>query len=252
MIELEHRGSVTVLHMVRGRGNALDISFLEALIEALSHVERSECTAVVLTGKGRIFGAGVDLPALVAGGPDYVRQFIPLMTRGFERLVKFPKPLVAATNGHAIAGGAILMLACDVRLLARGEAKIGLTEVLVGVQFPAWALEIARFATPPQHFPEMILTGRTWLPEQALARGLVDELVEPEQLLARACAVAEELSAVPPATYAATKLAVRRPMIDAAERLTKSEDAAIIERWCSPAVLESVGRFAAKSISSKG
>jgi enoyl-CoA hydratase len=251
MIELEHRGPVTVLHMVRGRGNALEISFLEALLDALALLEHSDCRAVVLTGKGRIFGAGVDLPALVAGGPEYVREFIPLMTRGFERLVKFPKPLVAATNGHAIAGGAILMLACDVRLLARGEAKVGLTEVLVGVQFPAWALEIARFATPPQHFPEMILTGRTWGPEQALARGLVDELVEPDQLLARACAVAEELAAVPPATYAATKLAVRRPMIEAAERLTAAEDAGIIERWCSPAVLASVATFASKSIGGK-
>lgn len=252
MIELEHRGPVTILHMVRGRGNALEISFLQAMLDALEILERSECRAVVLTGKGRIFGAGVDLPALVAGGPEYVREFIPLMTRGFERLVKFPKPLVAATNGHAIAGGAILMLACDVRLLARGEAKVGLTEVLVGVQFPAWALEIARFATPPQHFPEMILTGRTWGPDQALARGLVDELVEPDQLLARACAVAEELSAVPPATYAATKLAVRRPMIEAAERLTAAEDAVIIERWCSPAVMASVAKFASKSIGGRG
>ncbi len=165
--------------------------------------------------------------------------------------MKFPKPLVAATNGHAIAGGAIVMLACDIRLLARGTARVGLTEVLVGVQFPAWALEIARFATPPQHFPEMILSGRTWPPEQALARGMVDELVEPDQLLARACEVAEELAAVPPATYAATKLAVRRPMIETAERLTNAEDAAIIERWCSPQVLASVTEFAARAIKRK-
>ena len=103
---------------------------------------------------------------------------------------RFPKPLVAAVNGHAIAGGAIMMLACDQRLLARGPARIGLTEVLVGVQFPAWALEIARFATPPEHFQTLICTGRTYEPEAALARGLVDELVEPERLLDRAMEVA--------------------------------------------------------------
>jgi enoyl-CoA hydratase len=251
MIELEHRGAVTVLHMMRGRGNALDVAFLAALIDALTLLERSDSRAVVITGQGRVFGAGVDLPALVSGGPDYVREFIPLLTAGFERLVKFPKPLIAATNGHAIAGGAIVMLACDIRLLARGTARIGLTEVLVGVQFPAWALEIARFATPPQHFPEMILTGRTWPPEQALARGLVDELVEPEQLLSRACEIGEELAAIPSATYAATKLAVRRPMIEMAERLAATEDAALIERWCSPEVLASVSEFASRAIKRK-
>ena len=168
MIELEHRGPVTILHMVRGKGNALDVTFLMALADALTLVERSECGAVVITGSGTVFGAGVDLPALVAGGPEYVREFVPLMTRCFERLIKFPKPLVAAINGHAIAGGAILMLACDLRLSARGKARIGLTEVLVGVQFPAWALEIARFFTPPQHFSELILTGRTWQADEAL------------------------------------------------------------------------------------
>ncbi len=80
---------------------------------------------------------------------------------------------------------------------------------------------------------------------------MVDELVEPDQLLARACEVAEELAAIPPATYAATKLAVRRPMIDAAKRLTYIEDAGIIERWCSPEVLASISEFAARAIKRK-
>src|SRR5262249_35533727 len=159
-------------------------------------------------------------------GAEYARRLVPLLQRLFERLARFPRPLVAAVNGHAIAGGAILMLACDQRLLARGPARIGLTEVRVGVLFPAWALEGARFATPPQHFPPLICAGRTWQPEEALARGLVDELVEPERLLDRACAVAEELAAIPTAAFAATKAAVRQPMIDAAQRQSALTDAA--------------------------
>ena len=82
------------------------------------------------------------MPTLAEGGPSYVGKFLPTMTRFFERVATFPKPVVAAVNGHAIAGGAILTFACDQRLLARGSARIGLTEVLVGVQFPAWALEL--------------------------------------------------------------------------------------------------------------
>jgi enoyl-CoA hydratase len=248
MIELEHRGPVTILHMVRGKGNALDVAFLMALGDAFSLLERSECRAVVITGSDRVFGAGVDLPALVAGGPEYVREFIPLMTRCFERLVKFPKPLVAAVNGHAIAGGAILMLACDIRLLSRGTARVGLTEVLVGVQFPAWALEIARFFTPPQHFSEMILTGRTWLPDDALARGMVDEVLDADRLLDRACEVAGELGAIPPATFAATKLAIRRPLIETAQRQAAVQDPPTVERWCSPETRATIAEFAARTI----
>src|SRR5437588_2649499 len=109
MIEWEDRGRVRLIRMARGKGNALNIEMAAALADALERLEHSESAAGVITGQGNVFGAGVDLPALVAGGADYVRQFVPVLLRGFERLAMFPKPLVAVVNGHAIAGGAILM-----------------------------------------------------------------------------------------------------------------------------------------------
>jgi enoyl-CoA hydratase len=248
MIEWEDRGAVALLRLARGKGNALNLELVAALLDALDRLDGSAARAGIITGQGSVFGAGVDLPALVEGGPDYVRQFIPLLQRSFERLATFPKPLVAAVNGHAIAGGAILMLGCDQRLLARGTARIGLTEVRVGVVFPAWALELARFATPPQHFPTLVCTGRTWQPEEALARGLVDEVVEPDRLLDRAWEVAEELAAIPPEAFRATKLAVRRPMIEAAQRQAALTDAAVLEHWCSPEALRQVAHFAEQTI----
>ena len=248
MIEFQDRGVVTILRMARGKVNALNIELVTALIAGLERLEHSATRAGIITGQGSVFGAGVDLPALVEGGPAYVRQFLPLLQRGFERLATFPKPLVAAVNGHAIAGGAILMLACDQRLLARGTARVGLTEVRVGVVFPAWALELARFATPPQHFPTLICTGRTWLPDEAIARGLVDELVEPERLLDRAREVAEEMAAIPPATFTATKLAMRRPMIEAAKSQAALTDAGLLEHWCAPETLRQVASFAENTI----
>ena len=248
MIELDERGVVTILRMVAGKGNALNLEFTQALDECVQQLERSPAKAVVLTGQGSVFGAGVDLPALVSGGPDYVRRFVPAMVAGFERLVTFPKPLVAAVNGHAIAGGAILMLACDQKLLARGKARVGLTEIRVGVEFPSWALEVARFFTPPEHLATLILTGRTWPPEEALARGLVDELVDAEGLLERACEVAAELAAIPSATYAATKNALRRPLVERARHLTATDGPALIEKWCAPETLRAVADFAARHI----
>jgi enoyl-CoA hydratase len=251
MVEKEDRGVVTILRMARGKGNALNLEMINALIDALDRLDSGAARAGILTGQGNVFGAGVDLPALVHGGPEYVRRFVPLLQRAFERLATFPKPLVAAVNGHAIAGGAILMLACDQRLLARGTARLGLTEVRVGVVFPAWALEIARFATPPHHFPTLICTGRTWQPEEALARGLVDELVEPERLLDRACEVAEEMAAIPSAAFTATKQAVRRPMIEAAQRQAALTDAALLDHWCAPDTMRQIAEFARQTIRSR-
>ncbi len=251
MIELEDRGAVTILRMVRGKGNALNLDLANALSDALDRLARGPARAGVLTGQGNVFGAGVDLTALVEGGPEYVRRFVAGLLGAFERLATFPKPIVAAVNGHAIAGGAIMMLTCDQRLLARGKAQIGLTEVRVGVVFPAWALEIARFTTPPQHFSTLILTGRTWPPEEALARGLADELVEPERLLDRACEVANELAAIPAKTFTATKLAVRRPMLEAAREQAAKTDAAVLEHWLAPETLRDVARFAEQAIKRK-
>ncbi len=251
MIELEERGGITILRMAAGKGNALNLEFTRALDESLQQLERSPTKAVVLTGNGNVFGAGVDLPSLVSGGPEYVRRFVPAMVAGFERLVSFSKPLVGAINGHAIAGGAIIMLACDQRLLAKGKARVGLTEIRVGVEFPAWALEIARFATPAEHLSTLIMTGRTWLPEESLARGLVDELVEADRLIERACDVATELAAIPPVCFAANKRALRRPMVERARHLTATEGAALVEKWCAPETLQAVAEFATRNIGRK-
>src|ERR1043166_5584099 len=109
MIELTHHGTVTVLRMAHGKANALDLEFCEALTAQLDECDRSPSTsALVLTGSGRMFSAGVDLLRLVDGGAPYVRVFLPAVNRLFQRLFVFSKPLVTAVNGHAIAGGCVM------------------------------------------------------------------------------------------------------------------------------------------------
>jgi enoyl-CoA hydratase len=247
MIKLDDHGPVTILRLERGKGNALNFDFGVAFLDALDQLERKETTrAVVLTGKDNMFCAGVDLPAMVEGGSQYVRKYVPMMQNCFERLARFPKPVVAAVNGHAIAGGAILMFACDQRILAEGSARIGLTEVLVGVRFPAWALEVARFAIPTQHLSRVICTGRTFLPEESLTMGLVDELVTTEKLIVRSLAVAEEMAAVDPKIFTKTKQALRLPMFESAMQQAKLTDASVIDDWASEETLARVAVFAQK------
>jgi enoyl-CoA hydratase len=248
MIEREQRGTTTIVRMVRGRGNALDLEFCRALAQTFELLARDDCRAVVLTGEGRMFGAGVDLRAMSDGGADYIREFLPTMLGMFRQLATLPKPLVAAVNGHAIAGGGIMALACDQRIMARGTGRFGLTEIVVGVAFPAWALEVARFAIPAEQLSTVICTGRTWLPEESLARGLVDELAEPDQLLERACEVAGELGAFSPAAYAANKRALRAPMVERADAVARATDQGLIDSWCTPESLAQIKEFVSRTI----
>src|SRR5208282_1129305 len=117
---------------------------------------------------------------------------------------------VAAINGHAIAGGCVLAACADRRIMAREGGRIGVTEILVGVPFPALAFEIVRFAVPPRHLPEFTLSGATYATDAALQRGWIDEIAEPADLLEDAIAVAQELALLSPAAFAQTKKQIRQ------------------------------------------
>lgn len=161
----------------------------------------------MLTGSGRSFSAGVDLKRIVDGGPGYVERFLPALSLATLTLFEHPKPVVAAVNGHALAGGCMLAAACDIRLMSGGT--IGLTELAAGVPFPTVPLEIMRHAVGPS-LDAMVL-GVGWLaPDQATSIGLVHEIVELDQLLAAALRRAEGLSAAPPDVYAVAKHQLHR------------------------------------------
>jgi enoyl-CoA hydratase len=149
-------------------------------------------------------------------------------------LFAFPRPVVAAVNGHAIAGGCIINLAADVRLMAEGTGRIGVPELLVGVPFPTAAMEIVRYAVPRDKVQDLIYTGRTLMPRDALAAGLIDDVVAPDALSARAEEIARQLALVPPASYRLTKLALRAPTLERIDRASEAHVRAALEVWTDP------------------
>ena len=149
----------------------------------------------------------------MAGGAAYAHEFLPAMNHAFETLFAFPKPLVVAVNGHAIAGGCVMACCADYRIMAREPGRIGIPELLVGVPFPVVPLEIVRFATPPQHVQALIYRGLTLAADEALRYGLVDAVVDPDRLLDEAVAVADSLAAVPFEAFHLTKRLLREPAI---------------------------------------
>lgn len=230
MIERTDQGNVAILRLAHGKASALDIEFLGAMQQRLAEVAASDARAVVITGTGSIFSAGVDLFRLTNEGAPYVARFFPAMVDAFTDLFLFPRPVIAAVNGHAIAGGAILTAASDYRVMTSGKATIGVPELVVGVPFPALALEIVRFGVPPQYVQDMIYSGRTLQAETALARGIVDELAAPESLLDRALAVANDLAKRPRDAFRLTKQQLRQPYVERAKTFA-SADRDALEVW---------------------
>lgn len=247
-IEREDHGGVALLRMAHGKANALDVEFLQDLVDQLDRVEESSAGALVLTGTGTIFSAGVDLFRLAEGGRDYVRTFLPALTAGFHRLFTFPRPVVAAVNGHAIAGGFILMASTDHRLMAAGKGTVGLPELKVGVAFPSLALEIVRLVTPPGVFQELVYLGATYGAEQALERGLVHELVAPDELLDSACQRAERLAAIPRKAFELTKRQVQRPALRRFRELEAEVEGHIAEVWEEPEAADRIRDYLARVV----
>jgi enoyl-CoA hydratase len=233
MIERSQLNGVLTLRLAHGKASAIDVELLDALLHELDGVAE-DVRALILTGTGPIFSAGVDLFRLTREGADYVQRFLPLLSRFVRALFTFPRPVVAAVNGHAIAGGCVIVLACDARLMADGVGKIGVPELLVGVPFPTAALEVVRFAVPREKVQSLIYTGRTLSAQDALGAGLVDEVVAPGALLTRAQELAEQLALIPSLVYRLTKQSLRAEALERIEKASEMQDQAALEVWSAP------------------
>ncbi len=229
MIERREEGPVTVLELRHKKANALDVELLAALEGELVAAERAG-QAVVLTGTGSIFSAGVDLYRVLDGGAGYLDSFLPALDSALQRLFTFPRPAVAAINGHAMAGGWILACACDYRVVSLGAGKLGLPELQVGVAFPPIAVETVRFATPIPQLHPLVFAGRTYSGDEAQRHGLVDEAMPAEAVLSRALAVATALAQVPAEAYRLTKQQLRAPTMERVAAAGESA-AAVRQQW---------------------
>src|SRR4051812_9559367 len=223
MIERQTNDGIVTLRLAYGKASALDVELCEGIAAALR--ESLQARAVILTGTGSIFSAGVDLFRMTGEGAAYVDRFFPALRDAFETLYRFPRPLVAAVNGHAIAGGCLMAAASDYRLMAAG--KIGVPELLVGVPFPAIAIEILQHAAG-RDAQQLAYSGATITPEEAVSKGLIDEVVDAHQLMLRAEEVAQQLAAIPAESFRLTKLQLRGLAVD--------PDPAALEVWSDPAI----------------
>jgi enoyl-CoA hydratase len=245
MFTVNSDNSLAVLRLAHGKVSAMDLRLTEALTEQLQALAADECRALVITGTGNTFSAGVDLVQLTQGGADYVSRFLPAMDAFFHALLTFPKPVVAAVNGHALAGGCIIAACCDHVVMNEMSGFVGVTELKVGVPFPMLPLEIVRARLTPRDARDLVYTARTLTPQEAQAVGLVDELAPPDDLLDRALAAASRLASIPAVTLGITKRAFVAPILDRVSA-TMAIDADTKRAWEGDEVLSAVRDFLAK------
>jgi enoyl-CoA hydratase len=246
MINTENYGPVTLLRLTHGRANALDPELCHALAGALADANAGG-QAVVLTGQAGIFSAGVDLKRLLAEDPSWLDGFLAALQAAFEAAFAFERPLVAAINGHAIAGGCVLAALCDQRLMASGKGRIGIPELLVGVPFPALALEAVRGVVSPHAAARLALRGEVLLAEDALRIGLIDEVVAPDELESRAVALATQLAQIPPASFALTKRQLRAPTRSLIDQL-EAHDREVAAAWRRPEIRSAIEAWVARTM----
>jgi enoyl-CoA hydratase len=238
-IQIETIDNIAILRIDRSSANAIDLDTAREFANALANVaEQKDIGAVIVTGAGKCFSAGLDLKVLPAYDRKQQQDMVMEVNRLFGRLYDLPLPTIAAVNGHAIAGGVILTLACDYRIGAEGDYKLGLAEMRVGVPYPVAAMAIVQSELSHQAARLMVLTARNLNPRGALSYGVLDELQPGELLINRAMEVAREMATLPRATYARVKRQLRARAHSRIDDAINNRNEPMLESWLGTETLE--------------
>ncbi len=203
---------VAVIQMDDGKANALSRPMIDAVTDGLARAEK-EASAVVLAGRPEKFCAGFDLRVMMSS-PEAAKELLVAGSGLLMKLYGSTIPLVIACTGHALAGGALVVLTGDYRIGAQGAFRIGLNEVQIGLPVPVLAMELARDRLSKRALVHATLLAKIYEPASALDAGYLDEVVPAEQVLERAKAEAARLGALPRPAFSATKTRLRGKTIE--------------------------------------
>ena len=218
------RDGVALLQLDDGKANAIQPQWCEEMAQALDRAEREDVSALIIVGRPGFLSAGLDLGVFPKLEGEDLTAATGLFVATMKRLFLFPKPLIVASSGHAIAGGMMLLLTADFRLgLDDDRYRYGLNEAITGIPLLGGTVGICQYGIPAAHHTEMILQGRMWTARQCLERGVIHQLAaDTEALIECAITRAIELRDVHLPTYAINKLILRRAAFDEAVRISES------------------------------
>jgi len=238
-LEFEIADGIGLLRLNRPPANVMDLAFLNGLADRFEALAGDAALQVlVVTGQGGVFSAGLDLKTVPFLDAEEQKPMIAAINRAFGRLYCFPRPTIAAINGHAIAGGMVLALCCDYRIACDDKCQMGLAEVRVGVPYPIAAMEAAASELPRQAGRQMIMFGRDIGPQAALDWGAVDQLTPAGELEDAAMNKARELAQIPRNTYEKVKRQYRRAAMRRIEDVIANQNDPLREDWLSAETTE--------------
>ncbi len=225
----------------------MDLELGEAFMREMHEAAAAPVKAVIVTGTGSAFSAGVDLFRVVNDGPQYGRRFLPVLDGFLRAALTLPKPMIAAINGHAIAGGCILAACCDHRIMVDGAGRIGIPELGVGVPFPALPLQVMASRISDAALRDLVFTARTVQVDEAKSLGLIDDKCPAGMLMDRALEAAQRLAAIPAGAFALTKEAFYTPILERTKALSDL-NARVVDAWMQPHTYETIRAYLDKTI----
>ena len=226
VLSAKENGMATVT-LRRGKVNALNEPMVEELAEAFQNLEKDgTVNSVILTGRGKFFSFGFDVPEFLSYPKDDFVKYLEKFTNLYAYIFQFSKPIVAALNGHTIAGGCMLATACDLRLMVTGKARISLNEITFGAPVPAGSVEMLRFCVGSRNAQSILYSGAMYSAEEAFELGLVDQVSSEDTLAEDARIIAQELAQKDSSAFRTTKHLLRKPAV---EEMIKREKDAILE-----------------------
>lgn len=252
-VTVENVEGLAVVRIAAGKGNALSPALVETLLDVLRRPDVAEASrGLLLAGDGRFFSTGLDLVALEQLDRAGMLLFVDRLQGLLAQLYVWPRPVVAAVNGHAVAGGCLLAMCADWRVLAREEARVGLTEITLGLPLPQSGLEISRAQLTPAAWAQVVYGGQTHVGEAALALGLADELAPADQVIEVALGRLRQWARHPPVAFHFTKAAARDPVLLRIRRDHDTLQEAWVDLWFSPPAQERLAAVRAQLLARKG
>jgi enoyl-CoA hydratase/carnithine racemase len=247
-IRLERTGAMVTARFDKARGNAIDEPFTQELLEVAHQLGGDPGVRGVLLASAhpKLFSPGLDLVTLLEYDRPAMERFMRLFAESVWALYALPKPVVAAVSGHAVAGGCILALTADYRVLKRGGVQIGLNEVKVGVPLP-WSIALLlRASVPPGALTPVALLGRNFADEEALEAGLAHQLADADGFEDFCRARLDEFADKDTASVAITKGYLRDGVLREMRAREREEMAAWLDRWFSDTTRERIRQIVAE------
>jgi len=235
-IRVTIKDHLAIITLDRGKSNAMNGEMITELNDMLTNISGDSTIAgAIITGKEHFFSAGLDLIELYNYSEEEAEAFWHKFLNFTATITAFKKPLVAAITGHSPAGGCVIALACDYRVMAEGKYIIGLNEVPVGIIVPESIFTLYSFWIGQANAARSLLEGKLFSPEEALGIGLIDEIVNPASILTAAERKIRKYMAMERNTWEQSKLNIRKGLIDATSADQGDALAAMLQQWWSPA-----------------